>query len=476
MTQEEKDKLLEEAKRRYPIGTIAICLTDKVEETIDSDLEWYWGDNIVQMANPRTRVYKDGQWAEIISKPEKDTIKVDYDKVDWNNVKGLRVKWLKNVYDNKDKIETIIDNKFSADCILLESFGTCSIGRFKLNEIAFIDNPPIIKEEKSIEKPQFEVGKWYSFNWDWNGPNSTIIAKIQKVDKNSINVSWRSYLWREKDYSSSDTYDFADISNVKELSIEEIQQYLPDGHPDKIVENKEEIPKYVECISGNNGSHYTGRIYKVENGKISCEVTGTPTKWSGFNSGGFKFKISTKEAYDKQQRELEMWDNKEPEIKEFTKGEYYYVTYVDRPELKYIVIGDEGLKTLDGINLYYNSYDTRYSFSNIKIQIRKATFSEKQWLDRCIKENRFIPKEEALKTEEEWVPKIVDWVHLLSGNTTIALAKPEIDSWGIKLTEENQELLKLTSMYQSLEKEEIQHSKTNKIKAKLIPVKKLIKN
>lgn len=79
MTQQEKDELLKEAKRRYPIGTIAICLIDKVKETINSDLKWSWDDAIVKCASPRTRVYKNGQWAEIVSKPEERPIEILYE-------------------------------------------------------------------------------------------------------------------------------------------------------------------------------------------------------------------------------------------------------------------------------------------------------------------------------------------------------------------------------------------------------------
>ena len=87
--------------------------------------------------------------------------------------------------------------------------------------------------EKEENKPKVEVDKWYSFNWDCHSSNSTIIAKIKGVNEDSIDISWRSYLWRENDYNTLARYYFRDISNVKELSIEEVQQYLPEGHPDK---------------------------------------------------------------------------------------------------------------------------------------------------------------------------------------------------------------------------------------------------
>jgi len=99
-----------------------------------------------------------------------------------------------------------------------------------MNKEQIIEGVP----EKEENKPKIEVGKWYSFNWDWRSSNSTIIAKIKGVNEDSIRISWRSYLWGEKDYSTSDTYILEDISNIKELSIDEVQKYLPEGHPNKI--------------------------------------------------------------------------------------------------------------------------------------------------------------------------------------------------------------------------------------------------
>ncbi len=57
------------------------------------------------------------------------------------------------------------------------------------------------------------------------------------------------------------------------------------------------IPEYVECLRWGGFSHKTGKIYRVVNGKIESELSGTPTTWIGEDSGGGQWKISTKEAY-----------------------------------------------------------------------------------------------------------------------------------------------------------------------------------
>lgn len=95
-----------------------------------------------------------------------------------------------------------------------------------------------------IKNFKLEVGKWYSFNWDYSGKDRIVIAKIKKVEEGYFNISWRSYLWIDKSYSNSDAYCFKDISNIKELSIKEIQKYLPDEHPDKIGSFNFEVGKW----------------------------------------------------------------------------------------------------------------------------------------------------------------------------------------------------------------------------------------
>ena len=59
--------LLEEAERKYPIGTVVRCLTEGTEETIESKLQWLFDDMIIQSESPCTRVYKNGKWATIVN-------------------------------------------------------------------------------------------------------------------------------------------------------------------------------------------------------------------------------------------------------------------------------------------------------------------------------------------------------------------------------------------------------------------------
>lgn len=81
---------------------------------------------------------------------------------------------------------------------------------------------------------KFKVGKWYSFYWNWgNGYN--IVAKVYSIKDcvyfdNFVNLTHGN---TEVDQSSN-AIRLDKIENIKELSLEEIQRYLPEGHKDKL--------------------------------------------------------------------------------------------------------------------------------------------------------------------------------------------------------------------------------------------------
>lgn len=150
----------------------------------------------------------------------------------------------------------------------------------------------IVEDKKTFG---FEKGKWYSFNWDGRSSNSPVIAKIKNVFENNINTSWRSYLWRENDYNTSDGYFFKDISNIKELSIEQVQPYLPEGHPDKfkvetpINNTPFKVGDYITVIGVK--SEFIGDVLKItkiidEGENYGLWFRHIPESFSG---GGFRY-------------------------------------------------------------------------------------------------------------------------------------------------------------------------------------------
>jgi len=113
-----------------------------------------------------------------------------------------------------------------------------------------------------MEKYNFIENKWYSFNWDYSGKDCMVIAKIERVTPDFISISWRKYLW-DNTISIQDGYEYVDISNIKELSLCDIQQYLPEDHPEKIkvgsylIRPDAAAPKALKITKITRGGYHT---------------------------------------------------------------------------------------------------------------------------------------------------------------------------------------------------------------------------
>ena len=94
------------------------------------------------------------------------------------------------------------------------------------------DNPVNVTTYKiPEEKPEFEVGKWYDITNDL----SKYYVKVNKIEGDTIIGDFIS----SKLYRGSGGFFIGKITKSRLLTdLSEIQQYLPDGHVDKVVEFK----------------------------------------------------------------------------------------------------------------------------------------------------------------------------------------------------------------------------------------------
>ena len=240
--------------------------------------------------------------------------------------------------------ESISDGYFrKADCI----------------DIKLIENPRLLEDLSEIQKYlpdghpdkvktfKLEAGKWYSFNWDYFGKDRIVIAKIKVVKEDQFSISWRSYLWLDKSYSDNDAYRFKDISNIKELSMKEIQPYLPIGHPDKITSSEFKKGEYVVLIGRGQSTRSSDELsidevfipnhyYKVRENKSYLmteldSVGSTTNGWVGIPYNPNEYHKNRNWRYASQE-----------EIDEYEKrGKPYDVTELHKKELSMEQIQEE---------------------------------------------------------------------------------------------------------------------------------------
>ena len=276
-----------------------------------------------------------------------------------NRIKFSEIITSTGIYDNKS---THID--FTSDIKLLED----------LSEIQkYLPNGHLDK----VGSFNFEVGKWYSFNWDYFGKDRIIIAKIKVVKEDQFNISWRSYLWLDKSYSDNDAYFFKDISNIKELSIKEIQPYLPKEHPDKIFDK-------VECTEFKKGEYIvildkfeslskdfiSNHIYKQRKDSTylqpeydsSDSITNGWVKYTRNNTHNWRY--ATQEEINEYERRGKPYDVTELQKKELSMKEIQEeckkrfpigCTYISTDGIKYVLKDSSGTYSIFGDSIWAHS-------------------------------------------------------------------------------------------------------------------------
>lgn len=128
-------------------------------------------------------------------------------------------------------------------------------------------------EELLVEdKPQFEVGKWYKVIWTIRN-NKFIYIKPTSIDEH-INCNGQTSIWFDLNNGGSIIHHNSGyyLSHLKDpqlvTNLSEIQQYLPDGHPDKINVSVF-VPKFRKgdiievCTPFYNCNMATGAIAKA---------------------------------------------------------------------------------------------------------------------------------------------------------------------------------------------------------------------
>jgi hypothetical protein len=122
-------------------------------------------------------------------------------------------------------------------------------------------------------KPKFEVGKWYKFIWKWDN-NSWYYGKFKEFSNSSFVWS----IWFRTDGSNLQNNPGFDESELGEYhlltDLSEIQQYLPDGHVDKIKVMKEEslVGRYLKYVGESTHLPAYGDYFQIQKEESGCNL------------------------------------------------------------------------------------------------------------------------------------------------------------------------------------------------------------
>lgn len=251
------------------------------------------------------------------------------------------------------------------------------------------DNDFIIYEKSSnkfaeiVEETRFKIGKWYKYT------REDIIQPSYAKYSSKQSVSDRFYydeFISVNGYKKGHNWSFLSVKPVLLTDLSEIQQYLPEGHVDKI----KSIPEYVEYINEKDKSWKFGKIYKVNgDGTVTFEC-GSKSRDKSYTTNTTLFKPSTKEAYEAQF------------VKETVK-EWARNTYV-------VCIKDcENIKE-NSVYMITHSWGDSDPTIGVNESDKVLSKSNFKWFATKVEAEEFA---KTLMTKERWIPNPGDWVVIL---------------------------------------------------------------
>jgi len=351
----------------------------------------------------------------------------------------------------------------------------------------FFDNWSDQFEESTREayvlqnQPKFEVGKWYSFNWDWHSKtNGKTIIKVERLNEDRVITKNRIYLYSDEkntNFTYEDGYNFYEISDIKKISIDEIQEFLPDGHVDKISKwvpefkvgdkfensfgaatitevgnnpkeayrfndntafdtetyvnsltqidesmNKFKKGDYIVTLEGNFATDCGKKNYCFKQ-RIDCEYINPVYDLRGDKSNG-----NHTMAFDKKSLLLDWRYATSEEIAEYDRlGKPYDVTTLNSKSTEFVLPEKWCVKTTSGTRKIIGDFINERGYNTILTRdwlihypFLPSGGSAYPIVQTGYKEITFEQfKKYVLKEEsEEWIPKVGDWIVVQESNYT----------------------------------------------------------
>lgn len=188
------------------------------------------------------------------------------------------LEFCKSLYNNElgygKEYNYTIGGFYSSIESYLDCYGTSEVN--DRVEITFEQFKKYVLKKDMKEEVKYEVGKWYKTKINNKiyygkflriGPRNNFVASEFAMNLNKI---------------SSYIYHFEPSYIWEEIPLSEIQQYLPEGHSDKIKVEKRSVGTWVVCIKRYNEYFTEGSIAQIEEGTYTIDQNCVNlSKWAG---------------------------------------------------------------------------------------------------------------------------------------------------------------------------------------------------
>lgn len=268
----------------------------------------------------------------------------------------------------------------------------------------FRNNWAEIVEEPKVET-KFKVGKWYKINNAWYAKHECIHGSGRYWRHGDRITVHRDF--HNKPGNLGDNWKDVSIVLLEDLS--EIQQYLPADHPDKIKQEVKE--EFKPNITWKIGDYVVftedwcrskkGDIDKIE--KLGDGVIALYLEKEGLVGSPLheecKLKVfPTLQEAQKFSDELLGKSKTSLKVEDLVEGEIYH--FVNNTG-EYILLLEKSIKQCKNISIGGSSYYKNGNFSVSCDSVTTANSLEEKWLKTCIKQDKFIPKEELDRYDDE---------------------------------------------------------------------------
>lgn len=423
MKEIDKNALLEEAKRRYPIGTKFKSVNDKEIYKVETNSHRWCNEGIDVEGVPW--IYLRGNWAEIVEEPKVET-KFEkgkwYHSTDW----GRPNDYIKFSEFESPNTFYFTEKIHGGEYKVLEDYWNCpenTIKEVPLSEIQqYLPTGHPDKFTTPIAKEEFVLPeKWCVKVTDENRE----IIHTWKINNTSFSSFTKAgnYVFKEGTWENT-------ILDHIEITFDQFKKYvLKDGIKEEVKKDKNsditwKIGDYI-VFTVDWCSSKRGDVDRIKN--LGDIIEAIHLEKEGLAGSPLyidcKLKVfPTLQEAQKFSDELLGKSKSSLGVEDLVKGEIYYTKWKDGTNEHIFKFLGGTYSDCENLCIRGNNFTKgarAFNTDYIK-NLRIATTSEKKWLNTCIKQDKFIPKEDLDKYDDEgnWMEskKYPEYVKYIKGD------------------------------------------------------------
>ncbi len=190
--------------------------------------------------------------------------------------------------------------------------------------------------EKKEPNVEFIPGKWYK--WYQKNHGNYHYGKVKRIEIESNTIVMSPWIIQCDNYTYSGTFDLSKAEQIQEISVEDIQEFLPNAHPDKVskscineVENLEfkkgEYIIITDDFDNFSKDFISNHIYKqrCDSNFLQSEHDSKNSKTNGWKkytrNNTHNWRYATQEEIDEYERRGKPYDVTELQKKELSMKE-----------------------------------------------------------------------------------------------------------------------------------------------------------